>query len=61
MYYIIYKETLVLSKYKLGTSTFKMSADTRSPIIRNGTIRLGVEFLGKFKKRALGRSNLRNT
>ena len=33
---------------------------TQSPIIRNGPIRLGVEFLGKFKKRALGRSNLRN-
>jgi hypothetical protein len=33
---------------------------TQSPIIRNGPIRLGVEFGGKFKKRALGRSNLRN-
>jgi hypothetical protein len=32
----------------------------QSPIIRNGPIRLGVEFWGKFKKRALGRSNLRN-
>ena len=33
---------------------------TQSPIIRNGPIRLSVEFWGKFKKRALGRSNLRN-
>ena len=32
----------------------------QSPIIRNGPIRLGIEFWGKFKKRALGRSNLRN-
>ena len=29
-------------------------------IIRNGLIRNSPEFLGKFKKRALGRSNLRN-
>ena len=27
---------------------------TQSPIIRNGPIRLGIEFWGKFKKRALG-------
>ena len=33
---------------------------TQSPIIRNGHIRLGAEFWGKFKKRALGMSNLRN-
>ena len=33
---------------------------TQSPIIRNGPIRLGAEFWGKFKKQALGRSNLRN-
>ena len=33
---------------------------TQSPIIRNGPIRLGAEFRGKFKKQALGRSNLRN-
>ena len=33
---------------------------TQSPIIRNGPIRLGVEFWGKFKKRALDRSDLRN-
>ena len=32
----------------------------QSPIIRNGPIRLSAEFWGKFKKRALGRSNLRN-
>ena len=35
MYYIIYKETLVLSKYKLGTSTFKMSADTKQKFYSN--------------------------
>ena len=33
---------------------------TQSPIIRNGPIRLGAEFWGKFKKQALSRSNLRN-
>ena len=35
---------------------------TRSmyPIIRNGLIRNSAELLGKFKKRALGRLNLRN-
>ena len=35
----------------------KIHAD---PIKRNGLIRNSAEFLGKFKKRALGRSNLRN-
>ena len=34
---------------------------TQSPIIRTGPIRLGAEFLGKFKTRALGSSNLRTT
>ena len=29
---------------------------TQSPIIRNNPIRFGAEFLGKFKKRVLGRS-----
>ena len=33
---------------------------TQYPIIRNGHIRNRAEFLGKFKKRALGGSNLRN-
>jgi hypothetical protein len=33
---------------------------TQYPVIRNGLIRNSAEFLGKFKKRALGRSNLRN-
>ena len=33
---------------------------TQYPIIRNGLIRNSAEFLRKFKKRALGRSNLRN-
>ena len=33
---------------------------TQYPIIRNSLIRNSTEFLGKFKKRALGRSNLRN-
>jgi hypothetical protein len=32
----------------------------QSRIIRNGVIRLGADFWGKFKKRALGRSNLSN-
>ena len=36
------------------------STYTQYPIIRNGLIRNSAEFLGKFKKRALGRSNLRN-
>ena len=34
---------------------------TQYPIIRNGLIRNSAEFFGKFKKQALGRSNLRNT
>ena len=33
---------------------------TQYPIIRNSLIRNSAEFLGKFKKQALGRSNLRN-
>ena len=33
---------------------------TQYPIIRNSLIRNSAEFLWKFKKRALGRSNLRN-
>ena len=33
---------------------------TEYPIIRNGHIRNSAEFLRKFKKRAFGRSNLRN-
>ena len=33
---------------------------TQYPIIRNGLIRNSAEFLGKFKKRALSMSNLRN-
>ena len=33
---------------------------TQYPIIRNGLIRNSPEFLGKFKKRALSWSNLRN-
>ena len=33
---------------------------TQYPIIRNGLIRNSAEFLGKFKKRALGMSKLRN-
>ena len=33
---------------------------TQYPIIRNGLIRNSAEFLGKFKKRALSESNLRN-
>ena len=33
---------------------------TQYPIIRNSLIRNSAEFLGKFKKRALSGSNLRN-
>jgi hypothetical protein len=33
----------------------------QSPIIRTGRIRTDVEFLGKFKNRALGSSNSRTT
>ena len=45
---------------KLECMDFVKFIYTQSPIIRNGPIRLGIEFWGKFKKRALGRSNLRN-
>ena len=50
MYYIIYKETLVLSKYKLGTSTFKMSADTQYENFwqKAGTKRSGNAYLREF-------------
>jgi hypothetical protein len=34
---------------------------TQSPIIRTGRIRTAAEFLGKFKNRAVGSSNLRTT
>ena len=34
---------------------------TQSPFIRPSLIRLSAEFLGKFKTRALGGSNLRTT
>ena len=34
---------------------------TQSPFIRTSLIRLSAEFLGKFKTRALGGSNLRTT
>ena len=34
---------------------------TQSPFIRTSLIRTGAEFLGKFKNRALGGSNLRTT
>ena len=33
---------------------------TQYPIIRNGLIRNSAQFLGKFKKRAMASSNLRN-
>ena len=38
----------------------EMSPRPQYPIIRNGLIRNSAEFWGKFKKRALGRSNKRN-
>ena len=37
-----------------------MNTYTQYPIVRNGLIRNSAEFLGKFKKRALSGSNLRN-
>ena len=43
-----------------GKKVVKTLKYTQYPIIRNGLIRNSAEFLGKFKKRALGRSNLRN-
>ena len=33
---------------------------TQSPIIKNGLIRNGAKILGKFKRRRLSRSKLRN-
>ena len=51
-------------KSKLGKQKleyiFSKVAYTQYPIIRNGVIRNSAQFWGKFKKRALGRSNLRN-
>ena len=44
-------------KVKLMTCFYEFSKYTQYPIIRNGLIRDSAEFLGKFKKRALGRSN----
>ena len=38
-----------------------LTSYTQSPFIRTSLIRTGVEFLGKFKNRALGGSNLRTT
>ena len=37
-----------------------VSSYTQYPIIRNGLIRNSAKFWGKFKKRALSGSNLRN-
>ena len=63
-----YRRTLVDQIYQ-SVHTFygqKLHSDdtityyTQYPIIRNGLIRNSTEFLEKFKKRALGRSNLRN-
>ena len=39
---------------------FHFKGYTQYPIKRNGHIRNSTEFLGKFKKRALSGSNLRN-
>ena len=54
---VIVMAVIVIS---IGIMNFGLIYYTQSPIIRNGPIRLGVEFWGKFKKRALGRSDLRN-
>ena len=43
-----------------GQLTTQITNYTQYPIIRNCLIRNSAEFLGKFKKLALGRSNLRN-
>ena len=40
---------------------FGSCAESDLQAIRNDHIRNGTEFWGKFKKRAVGRSNLRNT
>ena len=45
--------TLMITDQRIGYYT-------QYPIIRNGLIRNSAEFLGKFKKRALSGSNLRN-
>ena len=49
-----------LSKKNWDQSKFE-GLYTQYPIIRNGLIRNSAEFLGKFKNRALGSSNLRTT
>ena len=46
--------------HQLKKTSVSSSDYTQYPIIRNGHIRNGAEFWGKFKKQALGRSNLRN-
>ena len=50
---------LLGSYYAYVLTNFKIYY-TQYPIIRNGLIRNSAEFLEKLKKRALGRSNLRN-
>ena len=47
-------------RLKYGLS-YPLQQYTQSPIIRTGRISSGAEFLGKFKNRALGSSNLRTT
>ena len=61
----IHKATMVNRGQKLSNHQKQIIGDqniqyTQYPIIRNGLIRNSAEFLGKFKKRALGRSTLRN-
>ena len=50
--------TLIKGGFAMYSNLFKY---TQSPFIRTSLIRLSAEFLGKFKTRALGGSNLRTT
>ena len=52
-------ESLML--WRITKTSLHNEGITQSPLIRTGPIRLGHEFLGKFKARALGSSNLRTT
>ena len=58
--YKIYKLYSKLYNYYCKAIAIILSDYTQYPIIRNDLIRNSAKFLGKFKKRALGRSNLRN-
>ena len=59
---MVYFQKNVCGRFVLHTFhlSYILMVYTQSLIIRNGTIRLGAEFWEKFKKLALGSSNLRN-